>query len=783
MVGKTISHYSILEELGHGGMGVVYKAQDTRLDRIVALKFLPSHLGADPEAKERFMIEARTASALDHPNICTIHDIGTSDEGHMFIVMAHYEGKTLKHLIEDGTLTIERSVEITTEIAEGLHRAHQAEITHRDIKPANIMVPEGRPVKILDFGLAKLRGRTELTKSGSTLGTAGYMSPEQVTGKPVGEQSDIWSLGVVLYEMLTGQNPFEGEYDAAMAYSILNQDHAPVQSLRPEVTDELALVIDKALKKDSTERYVDVEEMLLNLRAGQDSSGIRHKVLQPAVRLPAGRKRYAAAGFVIVLLMVVVWMTNIFLGPEASPSIASLAVMPLSNESGDPNQDAFVSAMHTSLISELQKLTGLRISGRQSSLYYNPAEQSPAEFARMLGVDALVEGTVFREDDVIQITAFLNEPFVDEILWSDSFRRGLENVLQMHSEVSRAIAASINLTLTPQENAALSAPHSAVPAAVDLFLQGEYNRVTKSRQGLERSVELYEQAIERDSSYANAYSSLAESWASLAFYVSPHVARPLSKQAAEKALAIDPTQELAHSMLANYELFYTRNWFAAERHFQRALELNPSSPEARVWYAFYLAAMEREEESLEQLDILNNLDPFNPSTRFLSEFVLLLLERYDESIEMSLATTELFSRFPHTRVFRGLSYALNGEMNKAIEDLDFVFALSPTIAENPVSPVTLAFGTYAYVLAGRADLARGQLEELKQISADEYICGYEIGIINLALGETDEAFRWFDRALSQSAECLPIAKIDPRLDTIKDDPRYLDFLQKIGFEP
>jgi len=780
MVGKTISHYHVLEELGHGGMGIVYKAQDTRLDRTVALKFLPSHMGADPEAKERFMLEARTASALDHPNICTIHDIGTSDEGHMFIVMAYYDGKTLKHLIEDGPLTVERCAEITTEIAEGLRRAHQAEIVHRDIKPANIMVPDGRHVKILDFGLAKLRGRTDLTKAGSTMGTAGYMSPEQVSGAPVGEQSDIWSLGVVFYEMLTGQNPFAGEYDAAMAYSILNQDHAPVQSLRPEVPDDLALVIDKALKKDPTERYADVEAFLQDLRAEQEAAGSGLARARPA---PVSSRKVALAGLAVIVLLIAVWFTRPLWTSEASARITSLAVVPLRNDSGDPDQDVFVSAMHAALISELQKLTGLRVSGFMSSLSYNPDEQTPEEFASALDVDALVEGTVLRQGNIVHINAFLNDPYLNEVLWSESFQENIENVVQVHGGISRSIADKINITLTPAEHAALSAAHTKDPVALDLFLQGEMFRLAASYTSLERSIELFNQAIEQDSLYAHAYSHLADSWAHLAFYISPHEARHFSKEAADKALAIDATQELAYSNLATYEFFYTRDWLAAERYFERALELNPSNSEVRAWYALYFAAMEREDDALEQIELIKSLDPFNPLTRYLSEFTLLLLRRYDESIEMSLATSEMFPNFPHTRIFRGLSYALIGEMDKALEDLDMVFGYAPTLAENPVDPVSLAFGTYAYILAGKTDLARDQLRQLQEISIDTYVCGYEIGIIHTALGEMDEAFVWFDRALKQSAHCLPIAKIDPRMDTIKDDPRYLEFLQKIGLEP
>ncbi|MBL7135126.1 MAG: protein kinase, partial [Candidatus Marinimicrobia bacterium] len=415
MIGKTISHYKILEKLGEGGMGVVYKAEDTKLKRTVALKFLPPELTRDEEAKERFVHEAQAASALEHNNICNIHEIDETDDRQTFIVMACYEGETLKHKIERGPFKLEESIDITIQIAEGLAKAHEQGIVHRDIKSANLYMTKDDVVKILDFGLAKLRGQTKLTKEGTTLGTAAYMSPEQTRGEDVDHRTDIWSLGVVLYEMLTGQLPFKGEYEQAVIYSILNEDPEPVKALRTGIPMELERILNKALLKNAGERYQLVDKMLDNMRW-----------LQKSLEIGIIEQR----------------LTKII-----SPYRYRIAVLPLTNIGPNPEDEYFADGMTEELISTLSKINELRVIARTSIMQYKNIAKSVAEIGRELKVGNVLEGSIRKAADKLRITVQLIDSQSQEYLWSQDYDREFKDIFTIQSDIAHRVADALRVQL------------------------------------------------------------------------------------------------------------------------------------------------------------------------------------------------------------------------------------------------------------------------------------------------------------------------------------------------
>jgi len=455
MSDQILTHYKILAKLGQGGMGEVYLAEDTKLRRKVALKLLPSHFAADPDARARFEQEARAAAALNHPNICTIYEIGEAEDK-FFIAMEYIEGEELKKKVISDQLSVNSVIDIAAQIVEGLKAAHAKGITHRDIKSSNIMVTESGQVKIMDFGLAKMGGEVHLTKAGMTLGTAAYMSPEQARGEVVDHRTDIWSLGVVLYEMLTGQLPFRGEYEAAMMYSILNEDPQPLTALRTGVPMELERIVNKALAKKAEERYQHIDEVLADLRLIQKdfSAGASKRRLTEVKSFK--KKRFYLYGGVATVLAVLIGIT-LFRGAHETHAIHdSIAVLPLASLSGDPEQEYFTDGMTGALITDLAKISALKVISRTSVMQYKGAKKPLPEIARELQVDVILEGSVLRSGDRVRVTAQLIEAATDRHLWAKSYDHDLRDILTLQSEVAQAVVNEIKIKLTPREQARLT---------------------------------------------------------------------------------------------------------------------------------------------------------------------------------------------------------------------------------------------------------------------------------------------------------------------------------------
>lgn len=606
-------------------MGVVYKAQDTKLDRLVALKFLPPHLAADEQDKRRFIHEAKAASALDHPNICTIHEIDETPSGELFIAMALYEGTPLNKKIDQGPLKIDEALEIAIQTAEGLQAAHEKGITHRDIKSSNIMITEKGRAVVMDFGLARTTGATKLTKTGATLGTVPCMSPEQARGEKADHRTDIWSFGVVLYEMITGRLPFKSEYDEAVVYSILNQNPEPVTSLRSGVPMELEGIINKCLEKKASDRYQHSDELLVDLR----------KVAQKTttqVKLAKRRLKPVWIAAPILLLSLIGLYFLLSLKDEAE-RIDSLAVLPLKNLTGDPGQDYFVEGMHEALTAELSKISALKVISRTSAMRYKNTDKAMPEIARELGVTGLVEGSVLRMDGQVRVTVQVIHGPSDRHLWAQSYQRDVRDVLGLYGEVIKGIAGEIAMTLTPQEQGRLSVESPVDPQAYDAFLQGNaYLRRWSSEAELRNAVTLFQQAIALDSTFALAYAQLSQAHAWLFWWWFDRSNERLAqaRAAAEQALLLSTDLPEGHTVLGlTYmcELDVDRAW----DHYSAAVRLQPNNAELHLFIGYAHATRSEWDKAVASAERAIDLDPYDAGKLRELAFYSIRLKRYAEA--------------------------------------------------------------------------------------------------------------------------------------------------------
>ena len=777
MIGKTISHYRILEKLGEGGMGVVYKAEDTKLKRTVALKFLPSELIRDPEAKERFIQEAQAASSLDHNSICTVHEIGETDDEQIFIAMACYEGETLKNKIKRGPMDLNEAIRVAIQVGEGLAKAHAQGIVHRDIKPANIIATDDGVAKVLDFGLAKLVGQVRLTKTSSTLGTVAYMSPEQARGDEVDSRTDIWSLGVVLYEMIAGRLPFKGEHEQAMMYSILNEEPLPLSSLRPDLSKDIQSVFGKALAKAREERYQHINEMVADLKSCE-------KKLEAVKATPEAAQRrrlrkflpylVAGCGVLVVLVALVIWWR--IYTPREKP-ITSLAVLPFRNLSADSEQEYFSDGMTEAIIKELSQIRALRVISRTSVMRYKNTEKMVPEIARELGVDAVVEGSVLRAGQDVRITAQLIAAHPEKHLWADDFTRTLENVLLLQSEVAQAIAREIKVAVTPGERERMARARVVDPEAHEAYLKGKYFLGKSMARDWNRSVEYFQQAIDKDSTFALAYAGMAEAYDNLGSMgiLPPREAWPKVKAYTEKALTLDPA--LAEGILLIAEVKFGYDWDAkgAEEYYKRALELDPNLALAHFWYGFYLTSQGRFDEGIAEIKRAAHLDPLAAAMMNWVAFAYGLAGEYDSASVYLERAAEIDSSDASIYWTRGSLYLRQGKYAEAIE-----------VAQKGVSrgiTPCLEDLAVAYALSGQTGKARESLSKLFERIGDGYYSPMAIARIYCALGDRERVFEYLEKAYRERDIVLVMpALASPWCDFIKSDPRYHDLMKKVGLD-
>ncbi len=772
MIGKTISHYKILEKLGEGGVGVVYKAEDTKLRRTVALKFLRPQAITGDEDKIRFIHEAQAAAALDNPNICTVYEIGET-EGQTYISMAYIEGQSLKERIQSGSLELAAALDIAIQAASGLQAAHAKGITHRDIKSANVMItPEGQ-VKIMDFGLAKTVGATQMTKTGTTLGTAACMSPEQALGQPTDHRTDIWSLGVVLYEMLTGQVPFKGEYDPALMYSIVNESPKPVTSLRADVPLEVEQVVRKALTKDPEKRYQRAEDLIKELNELRENLDLLSKRGRMQLRLMRQRRRIMF-GIVAAVAVVALIIAVIRYIPVGTQPIDSIAVLPLENLSGDPNQEYFADGVTEALITELSRIGALRVISRTSAMHYKETDKTLPEIARELDVDAVVAGSVLPAGERVRITAQLIGAVPERHLWSDNYDRDFGDILILSSEVAQAIAREIRIALTPEVEARLASVHSVNPEAHDLYLRGKYHYCKATKEGAEKANEYFQQAIKIDPDYARAYAMLALVYE----FLWARGDLPLDEVKAKvetlvkKALEIDDTIAEAHMSLAVIRMRVGWDWVGAEKEFKRAIELNPSLVDARVAYAHHLMAMGRFEESVAEAKHALQLDPVSRMTNMSLAYIYRTTRQYDKAIAQYRRMTELEPNDPRPHTMLAWTY----EAMERYEDAVRARKKSMTLWGAP--PERIAALDSAYSKSGPKGYWMWLLESLKGLY-DRNRC--YTAVIYARLGDKDQAFAWLEKAYKEHDRLIYLMKVSPSYDLLRDDPRFQDLLRRMNF--
>ena len=780
--GARLGSYEIVSSLGVGGMGEVYRAKDLELGREVAIKVLRKELASEPDALKRFEREARTASALNHPNITTIHHIG-EHEGTRYIAMELVDGKTLRELLSEGPFSTKKTLDVARQIAGGLAKAHAAGIVHRDLKPENFMVTEDGLVKILDFGLAKLIPQgsdvdpematvTKATRQGTLLGTVQYMSPEQAAGRALDYRSDQFSFGSILYEMLTGRLAFREDTVPQTLTAIMKDEPEPISKLNDEAPDQLLVIVERCLAKEPDKRFDETKELAAELENVPDTMSLSRRTRRRVLWMAAA----ILGTFLVSALGLNVLGLRDWVSSKLTPApIDSIAVLPLQNLSGDPEQEYFADGMTEALMTNLAKIGALKVISRSSIMRYKGTDKSLGEIAEELGVDAIVEGSALRVGNRVRITAQLIDPETDQALWADSYERDLQDVLLLQSEVAQAIAEQIQVAVTPEETTRLAGARPVDPEAYEAYLRGSFHSYQFTPADLATALEYFESALEKDPDYALAHCGVSQVWTFrlVMGVVPPREAGPKMVAAALKAIELDETLSEAHGAMAIARTWYEWDWDGAEAEFNRAIELNANDAYARVYYGHFLAIVKgRFEEARTQIERALELDPLNTLFQDLYGHYLAWVGRHDDAIAQF---RNVLQTSPNNALARqGLwgAFHQKGMYDEALAELKAKFA---AVGDREVEEA-LARG---YAESGYPGAMTSAAETLVARSRETYVRPHLIASLYARAVKNDQAIEWLENAFEARDHDMVYLSVVRFPDGLREDSRFQDLLRRM----
>jgi serine/threonine-protein kinase len=775
MIGRTISHYKILEKLGEGGMGVVYKAEDTKLRRIVALKFLPEHLRTPEVDQARFLQEARAASSLNHPHVCTIYGIEEVD-GREFIEMEYVGGSTLRARLAGSPLGATEAVGYAIQIGEALQEAHSQGIVHRDIKAENIMVNEKNQVKVMDFGLAKLKGSMRLTRTSSTAGTLSYMAPEQLQGGDSDSRSDIFSFGVVLYEMLTGKVPFRGEHEAAMIYSILHEDPRPIEQFNKSVPPALMGIVKRALEKQPEERYQTMQEMVQDLSSLRGGSDAPPSASRAATRKPVfGMSRFVRPVVLIpALALIGAVVAGLYLFGLGDSTIDSIAVLPFENAGQNKDLEYMSDGITESLINSLSGVASLRVLPRSTVFQFKGQDAQAQKIGKELGVKAVLTGRVSSRAENLNVQVELIDIQKESQLWGEQYNRPMSDFLAVQQEIAGTISQKLRLRLSGAEQEHLLKQYTGNNEAYQLYLKGNYFIQKATPDGLARGFELMNQAITLDPNFALPYSGIALYYIMMTdFYLAPTIAMPEVKKAVDRALKADEQLVQARAMSGWYDLWYAWNWDGAKNQFRTAVGLNPNEYLSHFFYSWYLSAWGRFDESIAEGKRMVELQPLSPEETAMYGLMFYYAGRYDEAIAQSHKALDLDPNYPFGHLFLGFCDIQKGNFAKAVGAYKKAHELFN-------APWSLARLGYAYARAGDRKDAMIVLDSLREQGKRMYVASDIVATIYVALGDHDRAFEYLQKGYEERAGWMIWLRVDPVWNPLRSDPRFAALLNKMG---